>query len=396
MVVIFKRKYEFMKLNVLMVCALLLGCLCYGQGFKVKVNITNPENYRLRFAYFVNGHVVMDTNARAENGWLVFTGQLKEPAFAYLSLMAKRTPDAAATGSRGGYPAPPLNFFISNDEIEITGKADALYAAAVKGGQLNKDWDQIKGKEIALTHASWLALKKAQEGDPADSSLMKEAMRLYMEQSSGIFTMRRSFIQQNPNSLVSFYFLSMMLNDVTFEELKATYDKLSPSYKESAFAKPISDKIQGFENTAIGKEAVPIRKKDINGNVISLATLKGKYVLVDFWGSWCGPCRASHPHLKELYAKYKEKGFEILGISYEQGNDLEAMKKRWKQAIETDGLPWLQILNNEDESVFDAVKAYGITAFPTKILLDKEGKVVARYVGESSELDKKLTEVFGI
>jgi thiol-disulfide isomerase/thioredoxin len=207
--------------------------------------------------------------------------------------------------------------------------------------------------------------------------------------------LQKEFIQKNPNSLLSVYFLSDMYNSISFEEMKTAYAKLSSTYKGSSYAKAIAGKLQSLEKTAPGKTAIPINKKDINGNPVNLQTLKGKYVLIDFWGSWCGPCRASHPHLKELYGKYKEKGFEILGVAYEHGNTMEASRSAWKNAVAADALPWLQVLNNEDVAVFDAVEAYGVTAFPTKVLLDKEGKVVARYVGESIDFDKKLNEVFG-
>jgi thiol-disulfide isomerase/thioredoxin len=122
-------------------------------------------------------------------------------------------------------------------------------------------------------------------------------------------------------------------------------------------------------------------KVDVNGKLVDFNSLKGHYVLLDFWGSWCRPCRASHPHLKELYAKYKDKGFEIVGIAAEHAKTKEECIAAWKKAISEDGLSWLQVLNNENRAKFDAVKEYNVTAFPTKILLDKDGNVIGRYVG---------------
>jgi thiol-disulfide isomerase/thioredoxin len=191
------------------------------------------------------------------------------------------------------------------------------------------------------------------------------------------------------------YFLSSNINSLSFDELKSQYQKLGDTFKNSQYAKTISGKIDRMEATAVGKEAIPINKVDINNNPVSLETLRGKYVLVDFWGSWCHPCRASHPHLKELYSKYKDDGFEILGVAYEQGKTLEDCKTRWKNAIKEDDLTWLQVLNNDGAKEFDVVNAYGVTAFPTKILLDKEGKILARYVGSGEDIDKKLEEIFG-
>jgi thiol-disulfide isomerase/thioredoxin len=125
-------------------------------------------------------------------------------------------------------------------------------------------------------------------------------------------------------------------------------------------------------------------KKDLNGTAVDFNALKGRYVLLDFWGSWCHPCRASHPHLKELYSKFKDKGFEIIGIASEHAKTAEERHKLWTTAITEDGLTWLQVLNNENVEQFDAVKEYEVTAFPTKILLDRDGNIIGRYVGNGN------------
>jgi thiol-disulfide isomerase/thioredoxin len=136
-------------------------------------------------------------------------------------------------------------------------------------------------------------------------------------------------------------------------------------------------------------------KQDINGNKIDLKATHAKYVLLDFWGSWCKPCRASHPHLKELYAEYKDKGFEIIGIAQEMAKDTALLHKNWETAVKEDGLTWRQVLNNQNGKQFDAVTEFGITAFPTKILLDSEGNIVATFIGNSgrNDLGDKLHEL---
>jgi thiol-disulfide isomerase/thioredoxin len=125
-------------------------------------------------------------------------------------------------------------------------------------------------------------------------------------------------------------------------------------------------------------------KQDMNGGKIDLKATHAKYVLLDFWGSWCHPCRASHPHLKELYAEYKDKGFEIIGIANEMAKDTAQQVKSWETAVKEVGLTWRQVLNNRNGKQFDAVTAFGITAFPTKILLDSEGNIVATFIGNTS------------
>lgn len=139
-------------------------------------------------------------------------------------------------------------------------------------------------------------------------------------------------------------------------------------------------------------------KKDMNGTAVDFNALKGRYVLLDFWGSWCHPCRASHPHLKELYSQFKNKGFEIIGIASEHAKTAEERHRLWTTAISEDGLTWLQVLNNENVQQFDAVKEYGVTAFPTKILLDRDGNIIGRYVGNGSggeAFGARLEELLG-
>ncbi|TCC96535.1 TlpA family protein disulfide reductase [Pedobacter hiemivivus] len=163
-------------------------------------------------------------------------------------------------------------------------------------------------------------------------------------------------------------------------ELKAEVADLSGQFKGGkAYYQQLKDSL--VQVTGNKLQAFSMYKRDVNGKAINLNGLKGKYVLLDFWGSWCGPCRNSHPHLKELYAKYKDKGFEIIGISQEMGTDLNAARTLWTKAIAEDGLPWIQVLDNEHRDKFNAVVQFGVSAFPTKILLDKEGNIIAKYVG---------------
>lgn len=138
-------------------------------------------------------------------------------------------------------------------------------------------------------------------------------------------------------------------------------------------------------------------KEDIDGKVNGNQVIKDKYFLVDFWGSWCIPCRAGHPHLKELYAKYKDSGFEIIALAAEGSGPLDIKIKNWKTAVQADGLPWIQLLADDREgSGFDPVNAFQVKVFPTKILFDKKGEVIAIYDGgDDDKLDAKLKEIFG-
>lgn len=139
-----------------------------------------------------------------------------------------------------------------------------------------------------------------------------------------------------------------------------------------------------------------LAKTDHKGKVWGNEVFRNKYILIDFWGSWCLPCRFTHPHLKEVYSKYKDKGFEIVGIAMEASPEVEKAKASWNKAIAEDGIGWIQLLNNENVAQFDAVKAFGIGIFPTKILIDHTGKEIARYGGGASkDFDEKMKALFG-
>jgi thiol-disulfide isomerase/thioredoxin len=380
-------------MKIIPVCiGLLLSCFCHAQGYRVKIKLNNFQNYKIKMTYFLGQKMVTDSSAVLENGWMVFKGKVDEPLLANLSIPENPALKIAFPG--GSVPGPYLNFFLTNEEIEITGNANTIYSAKVVGGKANKDWSSIKSQEMELEGASWKAIKMLSENRD-DKALAATAARLFQEKNSKRSQLQKEFIATNPNSLVSMYFLSEMINTLSYEELQATYDKLGKEYKQISYGKDLGNKLQNLQKTAVGKTAIPINKKDINGNVLTLEALKGKYVLLDFWGSWCGPCRASHPHLIELYGKYKDRGFEIVGIADERGKSLEENKRTWKKAIAEDGMTWLQVLNNEDQEVYDVVNAYAITAFPTKLLLDKQGKVIFRTVGSGREIDEQLKKIFG-
>ncbi|MDR6782750.1 thiol-disulfide isomerase/thioredoxin [Pedobacter africanus] len=366
------------------------------QGYTVKVKVSNRKNYTPYLAYPTTDSYVVDTAYTVLNGWMLFKGKVSGTALA--SFGFRRNPATQIETDGGGMiPGPSLNFFLSNESIQIEGDANTVYMAKVTGGKANQEWAVIKAKQNALTHQTWTSLKKAFDTykPGTDSLVFKQASKIRDVNAAKEEKLQLDFMKNYPNSLVSMYFLANMQNSLSFEALKAAYTKLGAAHKNSSFAKGIAGKISSMEATAIGKKAIPLHKKDINGKDVNLESLKGKYVLLDFWGSWCGPCRSSHPHLKKLYAKYKAEGFEIVGIAQEQSEKLADNLKTWKKAIAEDGIGWIQVLNNDGIKTFDAVRAYGVSAFPTKILLDKEGKIVARYVGDGEEIDAKLRALFG-
>ena len=196
------------------------------------------------------------------------------------------------------------------------------------------------------------------------------------------------FFNKHPQSFVTAYFLSINIIEMNqgilpADSLKAYYDRFATPVKSSWYGERIIEELAKRKIAVPGTKANNFTGTDINGQSLSLSSFRGKYVLLDFWGCWCVPCRKGSPHLKELYFRYKEKGFDVVGIAAD--NDT---KDAWRKAVEKDGLPWHNIL------IDDLEVKYNIRSYPTKILIDKQGIVIGRFGEEEKEVDEQLSSIF--
>ncbi|MCT4647494.1 MAG: redoxin domain-containing protein [Carboxylicivirga sp.] len=174
----------------------------------------------------------------------------------------------------------------------------------------------------------------------------------------------------------------------TDAEVKAIYKSMPEQLKQHPNVVEVIKDIHIRESIAPGKIAPDFTLKDREGEPISLSDLKGKYVLIDFWASWCKPCRKSFPHMKELYHKYHNKGFEILGIA----NDTN--EKMWLNALDEDDLPWLNVQEDfSGQRSGRVIGMYGFTHLPSTILIDPKGKIVTKLL-HGDELDQQLKNIF--
>lgn len=318
----------------------------------------------------------------AVDGIFTLKGTIAEPTLAYFLTKVR------------GKNMNMQQLILSPTRIQISGDAKNLDQAKLSDDFYNAPFNKYKQLSEKPDQVSerldqhYRLAKKAK--DTLSMKKFADSIKVADEQKDQI---RKQFIAANPKAWITPYIMQAYLVSTPLEILEPMYLKLDKSIQQTAYGTVIADKINGLKATKTGQQAIRFIKTDKEGNTIDLGKYKGKYVLLDFWGSWCGPCRASHPHLKALYQQYKDKGFEILGIAYENGASLAEQKKSWLKAIAEDGLPWTQLLNNEGADKQDIVKLYGVSAFPTKILLDKEGKILARYTGDGTDIDGKLAEL---
>lgn len=197
------------------------------------------------------------------------------------------------------------------------------------------------------------------------------------------------FIKEHVDSYVSIYVLNENKSSLNFKQIAEIYKLFTTEIKNSTLGKSISDYLKGAESSQIGSFVNDFTLQTDQDKPFDFAQLKGKYIVLDFWASWCVPCRQSFPHMKEIYTKYKEKDFEILHISIDKNKDA------WLAAVSKENIPWTQLLDNKGISL----KMFAVTSVPTTYLIDKDGKILMKEIGfnpnGAGEIENKLKLLFG-
>ena len=305
-----------------------------------------------------------DTAYIAQDGSFSFKGTVDEPVAAsiYFPASAARSQQQQA-----------IVLFEEAGTIFVAAKKEALMSASITGGECNKVLQQV----VAITKPYGVkmmamsdSLKKlyAANNITAAEALQQSAVGLEKEENDAIVKL----IKDNPKSYASAYLAYQLNNyDTKLENAQAAFDNLDASVQESYYAKKLKGIIDMMKSTAIGSKAPDFTASDITGKEVSLSSLKGKYVLLDFWASWCSPCRQENPNVVKAYAQYKDKNFAILSFS------LDDNKEAWQQAVTSDKLTWTQVSDLKGWSS-SVANQYGIQSIPSNFLLDPDGKIIAR------------------
>ena len=340
---------------------------CNAQsGYKVTGTVEGMPDGKAIIAT-VNGSS-LDTLAKADvkNGSFEFTGNVSEPTGAYIMVI----------GQRGAIP-----FMLENANITVNAGQAGL---TVTGSEGQKIYDQFMAINTT-TQQEAMKLQQEYQAANGDQAKMQAVQEAYAKLMTDAQAKETELIKANPDSYVSTFVIVSGMGQMEYEQLKERYNLLGEKAKASAQGKAIAAQIAKLESTAIGQIAPNFTITTPEGESISLYDIKGKVKLIDFWASWCGPCRGENPHVVEIYKEYHPKGLEIFGVS------LDNNKEAWVKAIADDGLVWK---HGSDLKGWQSAPAqlYSVSGIPHTVLLDENNKIIAKNL-RGDELKQKIAEL---
>lgn len=280
------------------------------------------------------------------------------------------------------------SFFLENGKISMLIKKDSMRYALISGTKTQDEFSVFQNQTGKYLADQMEAVDKAQE-EAADGknqrlkdSLNTLANALDLEQKQLVM----DFAKSHPSSVAgAFLIFSNFSYNSRVGQLDSLYRQLDTTIQITYFGRQIQDMVTKMKMTAVGNPAPEFSANDADGNPVMLSSFKGGYVLLDFWASWCGPCRLENPGLVQAYNRYKKKGFDIFGVS------LDDNKTDWQKAIKKDKLDWTQVSDLKGWEA-GAVSLYGIKAIPMNYLIDPKGIIVAEGL-RGEEIENKLSEL---
>ncbi len=315
----------------LLIIVLVSACQSTKKNNEFTINGTVPADITgtVYLQEYKNREYTTVDSAEIKDGKFMFAGSVTQPM-----LYALRTAQKAQRAQ----------LFLDNNPMTVS---------------MNSDWDiaSVDGSDNALFFA-WL-LPQSVEGTMKTDTL----------------------ILNNLSSPVALYFLNRGIYQYDYPELKSIRDQLSESLAGHPYTQEIDENLKNLEKVQPGQPAPDFTLKTPSGETLSLSSLRGKYVLVDFWASWCPDCRKASPLLVDVYDRYKDKNFTILGVSIDEDS------ARWTDAIAKDGLNWNNVIT-ENGWDSEAPKTYAVRWVPTSFLIDPEGKIVFKSIYTQETINK--------
>ena len=358
--------------------------LCFAQQntYTISGTVNRPEIKNLYFTQSTFYNTNTKPNAQkieVLDGKFSFKGMIDEPVPAFLSLAE----DYKKIGTK------PKEFILDKGIISIEITSD-LASAVVKGSKAQDDLFQYNIEQTPystkINEINIEAQRLSSSGISADS--IAQLFRIpFRDANRALTDFQLKFVQKNSSAFISLLLIPNIARSTNnYIEADSLLASLQDNIESSATAKTIREYIISQKKTSVGALAPDFRLADTAGKKIALSALKGKYVLLDFWAAWCGPCRQENPNVVQAFKTYKNDGFTVFGVS------LDKEKKSWLKAIHDDNLQW-QHVSDLKFWASEAAILYGITSIPRNFLLDPRGKIIGRDLRGQDLLDK-LEELF--
>lgn len=315
-------------------------------------------------------------SARLDHGYFTFKGKADSVEYCLLGI------------GKNGEAQYRKGFFLQNGKISMLIKKDSLADALVSGTPVQDEFNNYENTVKGLIGVRSTALDKNYDAarirnDIKTMDSLEKAYDILDIEHKKIVT---DYVRAHPSSYISSFEIYRNFSyNPDANQLDSLYKELDASVQSAYFGRKINDILRKAKLTAVGQSAPDFTLADANGKSVSLASFKGKYVLIDFWASWCGPCRRENPAVVKAYHQFHDKGFDILGVS------LDDTRADWLEAIKKDDLSWTQVSDLKGWKN-DAAIEYGIQGIPMNFLLNPEGKIIAKGL-RGEDLAKKLQEV---
>ena len=356
---------------VLTVFVALWGC-SKSPGYEIQGHLDGAEAGWAYLSQQKDGKIIHVDSAEIKNGNFTMSGTLEHPDIYYLQVKDKRG---------------ALLLFMENNKMTVSGNVDSLWLAKAEGSPYQDDYNAYQEllkpyeEQYRALYGQWQQARMT-----GDTAMAKKIEDEYDSLNKEQQKVDEQFIQEHPKSLVSPYLLRSMAYDMDGDEMEKYLDQMDTSFNSITFVQELRDWAEAKKKVAVGQRAPDFALPDTSGNTVQLSSLEGKgYILLDFWASWCSPCRQENPNLVKTYMKYHDKGFDVVGISLDQD------RSAWLGAIQKDGLVWIQV--SELQGWKDpTAKKYAVRSIPSNFLLDKDGIIVARNL-RGDDLKKKLSEL---